>query len=477
MKNKKNIIILAVLAVIIALIILGVIYFTTDLFKTEQQLFYKYIAQTKIIDSNFVKQYEIASDRVTSNSNSSLANLDVLTKVKNQETGSIDSQKILSVKSNGLENALLKQSYRDLIFSNNEQNFLTLKYIRDDNTYAITAENILAKYLAVENTNLKDLFYKLGVEDVSSIPNSIPTNFEDILKIDEATLEELKERYGTLIYNNINEENFYKIKNQDKTETIGVSLTEQEVSNLLKIVLETIKNDNTIMNLIVSKSQLLGYTNITIEGIQTELQTNIEEISNNTYSTDKDFIKLLLIKNRKAVVKLNIEINYTEIIRDYESPIEGGFKEIENKINNKLEIDFSEVNRISILMKENEVEFSKVIMSYLYDGNSIGLNTELEFKDGEESNIIKAQYQVSNYQTDNITQNLLININENTEENYEINLSNNITLKQDVQISKLTTENSAKLNDMTSEELSQLFIAIMNRIMTLYGTQINNLTM
>ena len=105
------------------------------------------------------------------------------------------------------------------------------------------------------------------------------------------------------------------------------------------------------------------------------------------------------------------------------------------------------------------------------------MNTELELKEGETTNLIKVQYQISNYQTDNITQNLAIETSSQNDTNYQINISNETTLKQDITIEKLTTENSAKLNDMSAEEINAVFTAIMARIMTLYGAQINTLSM
>ena len=142
------------------------------------------------------------------------------------------------------------------------------------------------------------------------------------------------------------------------------------------------------------------------------------------------------------------------------------------KIKENIEFDFSESNKLTILMKENENETIKSTINYTYDNNNLKINiNSLSNKNGE-SNNIKMQYEINNYQSDNITQNLLVDMMKNEEETYQVSLINNITLKQDVQISKLTTENSAKLNDMTSEELSQLFTALINRVMTLYGAEL-----
>lgn len=470
MRNKKVIILSIIGVVLVAAITVGILYFTTDLFKTEQQLFYKYLSQTKIIDNNFINQYEKANERITQNSYSSLADLNISTAIPNPETGISDVQKILTVKSNGLENTLLKQSYRDFIFSSNNQNFLTLKYLRDNNTYAITADNILAKYLAVDNTNLRELFAKLGIAGSEDLPNSIPTNYEEILKIDEVTLSKLSETYGTLIYNNIDETSFYKIANSDKTETIGVSFSQQELSNILKLLLETAKNDSILLNLIISKAQLLSYNNITIEDIQAEIQTCIEDITEGTYSTEKDFLKVSLVKKDKQVIKLQFE---SDCVETNGMITENTYnQETAEKVKENIEFDFSELNKITMLMKENENEIIKSTINYTYDNNNLKINVEsISNLDGE-SNNIKMQYEINNYQSDNISQNIIVDMMINEEENYQVSLVNNITLKQDVQISKLTSDNSAKLNDMTSEELSQLFTALINRVMTLYGANL-----
>lgn len=499
MKNKKILIIGVILFVVICLAVVGVLYFTTDLFKTEQQLFYKYLAQTEIIDSNFISKLNKANDRIIKNSNSSSGNLNFSTVVSNQETGVNDVQNLFSVKSNGLLNSMTNQSYRDFTFSQNDQNLLTLRYIKDGNIYGIGADNILAKYLAVENNNLKDLFTKLGVEDVSQLPDSIPTNYKEILKIDELTLNKLKETYGMLIYNNISKENFYKVKNQDKTEIIGVSLTEEEVLNLLKLILETAKNDTTLLDLIINKVQLLNYNNITIEKIQVKIQKIIDELQiddsiNNGVNTISDSIKvsakplkLELIKKDKKIIGLNYETIYMKKKMSYSNTnnIEGllssaeNFSESKEETKERIEIDLSKTNNIVIVFKENDIEQSNIFIDYSYSDSSIVFGAVVEDKNLGENirnfpKELKLQYQINNYATDNITEKIIINTLSDSQENLQIDLVNNILLKQDIIISKLTTENSAKLNDMTSDELGQLIIALVNRINYLYGDRIKH---
>lgn len=481
MKNKKIIIISIIAIVVVVAITIGLLYFTTDLFKTNQQLFYKYLTQTKVIDPNFIKQYNIANDKITKNSNSSSGSMDFSISIPNQETGIADIQKLFSVKSNGLKNTLLKQSYRDFTFSNNNQNFLILKYIKDNNTYGIFADNILSKYLAIENKNLKEFFSKLGMADMTSMPDSIPTNYDEILKIDEVTLEQLKQTYGTLIYDNIDETNFEKSKNEDKTETLTLFLSQQNVNNVLKIILTTMKNDNAALNLILEKAKLLQYNQLTIENIQTGIQKLIDEIGEiSEYSSERNFIVLSLIKKDENIIKINIETNYkevnTSIVNEDNVENTDATKLLQEEIKKVLvEINLLETNKINILIKEDEKEIGGLAINYFYNNNDIKLNVELNSKVEENIGTSKIQYEISNYQSDNIVENFIANIYISEEENYQININNNTILKQDVQISKLTTENSAKVNDLTSEELNQLGTALINRIMVVYGSELNNL--
>lgn len=505
MKNKKGLIIGSVIAIIVIVaIVIVVLYFTTDLLKTNQQLFYKYLAKTQIVDTNYLQKYAEVNERLTKNSNSSSATVDIATAVPNQETGVADMQPLFTIKSNRLVNVPFKQTYRDFTFSSNNQNWLTLKYMRDDNLYAIGADNILIKYIAVENSNLKELFTKMGVQDVSNIPDTITNNYEELLKVDEETLKALSTTYGTLIYHHINEANYYKTINEDKTETIGVSLSLQETRNLIKTILETVKNDNILLNLIASKAQILGYTEVTVPSIQTELQSMLDKAATVQDTQDvEDFFGMSVTKKGSNVIKLkvdtkkrqrdditeplemqnitntmstnlmtNMETNSNGLnVNDIALPhIDNGSDVVAHIVKAGFELDFSQANTLKISCKENEQETTKLQIDYSFSENNLILNLLMESLEEETNNAtIKMQYEVNNYQTDNIAQNYAMNIGYGAEVSYQVKLSNETTLKQDVQIEKLTTENSEKLNDMTPERISELFTAIGNRVIELYG--------
>ena len=57
MKNRKKMIIGIIIAIIVIIITLVTLYFTTDIFKTNKQLFYKYISKVNDNPNSFLQMY------------------------------------------------------------------------------------------------------------------------------------------------------------------------------------------------------------------------------------------------------------------------------------------------------------------------------------------------------------------------------------------------------------------------------------
>lgn len=469
MKNKKSLIVYIIVGVVIlASIIVAILYFATDIFKSNQQLFYKYLGQVEIIDMNFINKCNTANNNSYQKSSSSNMKIKMLNSKVNQETQISDIQEVFTMDSKGLKNTLLNQSYRDFVFSNNNQTFLTIKSLKDNNTYGVIADNILGKYLAVDNTNLKELFSKLKITNTDLIPDSMSINYKELFSIDNEMAEQLEEKYLNLIYENVNKENYYKIKNEDKTEIVGVSISEQELVNIEKLILDTAKNDNDLLDLIVSKLNSLNYNNVNAENVQSEIQKYIDEINNNTYSSEKNYLNIFLTIKEEKILSIDFEIKYKEDNNiDAENIATNEYKKI-------FKLNLEEKDKISFNIIENNVEVFNVILDYMYDDEKINLYIEIDAHGNKEINNLKLQYQISDYQTDNIKRIAVIDI-VSLNEKYQIDINNNITLKENVQISKLTTENSVKINGMTSEELEQIKNALLNRINELYNIDLRKI--
>ncbi len=463
MKNKK--ILFVVIAIVVILIIaglLGVLYAKTDFFKSNKMLFYQYLSKTKIIESEATDIIESVSQTISNNNYSSTGNINCSLAINDNTTNINNIQNLFTIKYNSLENKNLNQSYKDYTITSNNQDLITLRYMKDGNVYALKADNIVTKYLAVENKNLKEFFTKLGVENVTNIPNSIPQiNLKELLNIQPEILNNIKSTYLKVIDSKLTNNNFTKITNADETTTIELSLTEQEIMDITKLFLETLKNDDSTINIIIEKASIFGYE-LNIDSIKTTLQEKIDEITNKSYSTNET-LKFSVTENGKDTIGLEITIidNSQEINKQY-----------------TLKLDFSEKNRLIIYSDTQDGNKVKEIVTFGYEENKFEANIDIIKinQDNTETSIANIKYQVNNYNTENITQSLSLKfIYEENNLTMQMDLNDSTNIKQDIAIEKITNENALLLNNMSSNDLNDLIGRIILRLQYLYGEQIQNM--
>ena len=73
--KKKKIIIIAVIAVILIIAaIVGMLYFKTDLLKSNETLFYKYLLNTQVIEPEISQRYQKMAENIRTSHYSSNGN-------------------------------------------------------------------------------------------------------------------------------------------------------------------------------------------------------------------------------------------------------------------------------------------------------------------------------------------------------------------------------------------------------------------
>ncbi len=463
MKNKKIITITVLLVVIVIAGVIGILYARTDLFKTKEQIFYKYLFKTTLIEPEIAQRYEKIVQNINSSNSSSNGNFDCSIAANDNTTNIANIQNLFSIKYNTLENKFLKQSYADFTISSNNEDMIILRYLKDNNTYALKEDHIVNKYLAVQNSNLREFAKKLGIENAEKLPDSIPQmTIEDFLKIDNEDFKRITMTYGKIITDKLEEENFTKTTNSDGTETIELSLTEQEVADILKAILETIKNDEATLNIIIEKASLLQYE-LNIDSLKTSIQEQIDKIMNEMNSTEENFLRIAVTENGKDTLKIDFQTTIKNAKEQTKLPV-------------SCSIDLSENNKIGIIVKDTKENYKKIDITFGYEKNSVSMNIDIldlnELGNVTQS-VGKIQYQISNYESDDITQKLVITLLSEDGVKTQFNINNQRRLKQDIQIEKITNANSEILNNKTSEELNNLIYAIVMKVQYLYGNQIS----
>ena len=306
--KKKGMIIASIIFILIIGFVIGgvVAYFTTDLFKSNQTLFYKYIGQAiddlKYVENTQLSQIEELKEKkpytIEGILNCELENIEA-----NHNSNLLKDIKI------GVEAKVDKteeKAYAKTRIIHKNKDLFTLEYANDNNVYALKSDEIVTAFLGVENENLKGLAQKLGVTDNSIIPDSIkPIAISQILLITEQEKQHIQETYLPVLKDNINKQNFSKQKKvevnkesvQYNTTAYQLNLNAQEVKQIKIALLQTLKQDSITLNLITTKAKLLGldenYTQI--NNLTNEIEKQINAINNQNDSTNAP-VKILMLR-------------------------------------------------------------------------------------------------------------------------------------------------------------------------------------
>lgn len=459
MRNQKKVIIFITIIFFVIVLTAIFLYFKTDLFVSNKKLFLRYLFNTEFVDKNILEKYKNLNYNISNSNYSSSGEVEYSIVTKDNETSIDNVNKLFNVKYNMLKNRNFNQDYADFTVNSDNEDVLTVRYLRDNNIHGIKIENVLRKYIAIENTNLKEFFTKLGAKNSTYVPNKISiADLKEIITLDDVQKDRIKNTYLNILIDNIDNNKFIKSKDKSNVTIISVSLTEKEVANILVKELEILKNDNESLNLIINKAKNVDY-NLNIDSLKTYIQEQIDDI-NNSKNTNEEFIKVSIAEYNKKTVKLDVKIHLKD--------------KNDNELKRELDfsIDLSQTHKIVVNIKNNENNINSEL-SYGYEENSASLNIDTILLDNQNNKIndlFKVIYQINKFNESSIENNALITYYSNSNnEKTQINLKDNKQLKQDIQIEKMTTENMELLNGKSKEDLEELLKAITDRITYVYG--------
>ena len=468
MGRKKRILIITLSIITVLILIIGgvLIYLNcaTDTFKSTQELFYKYLYQNgdiaDVFDTNLLDRYYQKIENNAYNGEGELTiktgNTDGTESDTKQFDDFINKTKIeYNTKSNLTENKA--ETEAKIIYDNKEQ--FKMNFARNDNNYAVKSDEVVYKYLLLRNEDLREVYTKLGIENIDKIPNQ----FE---KIDYNIYKDMKpEDKGRILstYQNVlNKEilsNHYtkqkipmQINGQEmKGNVYTLTLTEEELSSLKIKLLETLMTDELTLKYVVQFLQLDGSYTIKIKQA---IQEEIDDLKREQIQ-DNGFIKIMVYECNMKLINTRIET-----------------KEYNYTIDNK----YSEGNQKVELIKSSN------------DGNNIVTKINIERITSDAKNSFKIEQVSTTGETITDKNTLIIEIKGNIErDNLEVNVTlenlignksniinynNKKEFTNNVEVVNLTNDNSVILNDMTLEEIDSLYKSVVERIQYLYAEKL-----
>ncbi len=175
-QKKKVPLIIAIIVLAILILVSVVLYLFTDLFKSDKQLFYKYLLDENEMFSILDEfKFEQNTKSYTANTNveaiyeydNEIEDFENDQMVKNLQED-IKSFKYLNDLKGTVESRVDKQNkkqYHNIQLNRNDNKVIQMDVVRNEDRYAFRADEILKAYIGIENSNIKELVSKLQLTD------------------------------------------------------------------------------------------------------------------------------------------------------------------------------------------------------------------------------------------------------------------------------------------------------------------------
>lgn len=455
--KKTRIILFTLIAILLFICcVIVTLYYTTDIFKTNEQMFIKSFSKIDLFDmldydftSKYIKKLETTPSKSVAkiSANASYEGEAVLDNLVINIEDKIDPV-------NKLEQGNMKVNYQ-----NNET--LNISYLRNADLYGIIIDGILNNYMVVENKNLKEFASKLGISYTESIPDKIETNqISEIFNIIDANKEQLSRKYMEVIFSQISKENYTKQPksniqvDEKQISAVGYKLilSEKDLYNIIINVLKAARDDETIFNLINTAS---SSNKIELADYQEAIDELIESIEEDLLdATDEEVIAITLYNSSGKTVKADIEIKDTNL---------------------QISFEFSDNKTVFNVVENEDPNYSYSAYTSLKITKTItvsGENLNLTFlqKSGDETvvNLVADVSRDGSIDSNNIKNNMKI---EAVAEGYTININidNEVNFISSIGIDKFEEGDYIILNDASEEELSQFFEAFAQKLIDKLG--------
>ena len=258
--------------------------------KSNKELFFKYLSQVVdeekgFCDTSITNYFDKKEQTPYENNGNIKVNFQVPEGIISDNV--IDSVNNLNITYSGQTDKSKSNAEQNIEIDFGQDIIIPINYRQNNQVYGLQSKYIGSKYIALENSNLKELAEKLGMI-FFEIPDSIDLeqNITE-LKFTQEEKKQIIENYKKVLIEQIDQDKFTKSETQKGT-TYTVTLSPEEVKKLLINFLETFKQDTLLINKFNQYLKSIKSTN------QIE-QENIQELMNELNQEDISKFKELKI--------------------------------------------------------------------------------------------------------------------------------------------------------------------------------------
>lgn len=465
MKKIQVLIITLVIVLVLGCATFATLYFATDIFKSNKDMFYKYISQVSVGDTLVADEYSKYQERLKNEDNTNKGNVSISVKGNNEEV--INEEFDFETKSKpGEDFASAKIDMKQ-----NDEKKLTIDYLRNEDLYGLRFEDVIKQYIVLENNNLKEFAQKLGIENTDNMPNKLEIQDKVVMGEEEQkAIEQILTKYMNMAIEQIPNENYSKLKKENITlddkelsaDGYQLTINGDLLKEILINVLNSMKEDEEVYNLLSKLSE----TEFKLENYKETIQSSIDAISQ---ENSKINISLKVYKQGKKTIKL-VGIIESE---EESGKIELSVEKLQDKYDLLLDItsDDSKTNIIFNLNKNIDSQEKEDILC------SVLINQDNE----EVANATIEILREGRLDSQNIKDSFKIDINFSAE-NMNINIAydNTKNFGENIETEKFKEDDYAIINQFDAEQISNLTRNVITMIYerideesTIFGSIIN----
>ena len=299
MPRKKRKLIHAIILISIIIVILAIagivyyLYMNTDMFKSNQTLFQKYLAQNLQITSQLFENNSSTNLEESMYTSSSEIGINYISGIgtsnENRES-TVNNGKIVIESQN---DDMSGYQYKDIKLQDQEGDLASIEYINDGDLEGIRLQGIMQFVTTKDIAQLSETL-ELPIDDAKKILilKEIP-EMKEIFNFSEEEINTLKQTYVDILNQYASKESYRKenktiTSSENTISVIGyyTTMTKEQYNNLRIAILEKIKTDEILLNKIEQIQTKLSDYNITIgedgksleEQMVEQIDTIIEEI-------------------------------------------------------------------------------------------------------------------------------------------------------------------------------------------------------
>ena len=415
-KKSKKIIVFVIILLLILIIIssLLLVYFLTDIFKGNKELFFKYISQISNNENGFVEQnVQTYLNKKNTNSYNNEGSFSI--NAVDSSVTNIENLNNFNISFSGKKDNTNSKEEQNISLNYSSNVTFPLVYRKIGNQLGIQTDYVGARFLTVEPDKLNNL----QGENINEIKNIIKI-IGTLSNLTNIQINQEQLNSYTNIFQNISEDKFSKLSDLNGT---GYRLTLQgsETQELVINLLETLKNDqDSLENLNNYLKDYKNSTNITTSNIE-ELISNMK---NNNYLNNEN-LEITVYKNNGKLSKILFSIN-------------------------ELNLDIQK-----IITDENNNQYN-VLLNTNYNNENLTLNGKIN---------------LNNLNTENVQETYELTL-QKSDKNYTYKLENNVNFSNDVSIEDFTTENTSPLTNFDEVTVENFLVTVRQRI-----EDVNNMQM